>query len=90
MAKQFWENVQTYSQTVINVVIMAKTARFVNMAHISIKRMDRVCVGTVILLVTVKIVMSMVANHVKIATRVSLESVIEFHSVTDNKFQKPS
>ena len=90
MAKQFSGNVQTYSRIVINVVMMDRTVMFVSMAHISIKRMDNVYVGIVILLVTAKIVMSMGANHVKIATRVSLESVIEFHSATDNKFQKIS
>ena len=72
-----------YSQTVMYAVTMAKTATFVKKAHISIKRMDKVCVGIAILLVTVQIVMSMGANHVKIATRVSLENVIESHSVTD-------
>ena len=43
--------------------------------------------GIAVLLETVKIVMLMGANHVKIATHVSLESVIEFHSATDNNFQ---
>ena len=76
-----------YSRAVKNVVMMAKTATFVEEAHISIKRMDRVYVEIAVLLETVKIVMLMGANHVKIATHVSLESVIEFHSATDNNFQ---
>ena len=32
--------------------------------------------------------MLMGVNHVKIAIHVSLESVIEFHSAIENKFQK--
>lgn len=72
------------------VATMAKTANFAKEAHICIKDKDRMYVEIAILLVTAKFATLISANHVKIATHVSLESVIEYHSATDNQFYKKS